>query len=117
MNSLHICALPICFALLSQDSWAGLIIQWVLNPAILVIVPLVTLGLTIRIVKITFDAGDNNVFIRVLAAALLPFITVVFIFVYQETFFSSIAGDLPRFSHPAITGVSRFWFASEYSPS
>jgi hypothetical protein len=25
--------------------------------------------------------------------------------------------DLPRFSHPAITGVSRFWFASEYSPS
>ncbi len=26
-------------------------------------------------------------------------------------------GDLPRFSHPAITGVSRFWFENEYSPS
>ena len=36
---------------------------------------------------------------------------------YEGVKFREGANDLPRFSHPAIAGVSRSWFGDEYSPS
>lgn len=70
--------------------WGGWAIEHVLHPAILIGVPVATLAVTVGIVARAF-AKKNTLGIRAFAAALLPFIIVVFVFVYDSELFSSVA--------------------------
>ena len=73
-----------------SPSWGGWAIEHILHPAILIGVPLATLMVIVGIVARAF-AKKSTLGIRAFAGALLPFIIVVFIFVYDSAFFSNIA--------------------------
>jgi hypothetical protein len=127
-------ALPAFPALLLQTSpgWAGWIIQWVIHPLILIGVPLVSLGIMVIIVAHAFDEpGDIGP--RSLAAALLPFVALMFVFVFQASLFSDLASHggmlgfvvslvlglvvpfLARLDEDLATPLSAFCFAAVFS--
>lgn len=100
--------LRINFALLVLQSpgWAGWIIQTIIHPAILILIPLVALLITITSVVIAFDDGNGERGLRAVAASLLPFLTSAFIFVYQGTVLARFAsyGSTTGFASSLVIG-------------
>jgi cellulose synthase/poly-beta-1,6-N-acetylglucosamine synthase-like glycosyltransferase len=82
--------------------WGGSadwIIQEILNPSILIVVPLATLITTVVVVANASQRGER-VFFRVLAAALFPFLAVIFLYLYQESFFTTLTS--PGFAYETL---------------
>jgi len=82
---------PIC-TLISQPglSWAGWVIQWIVNPLVLIGVPIACLLITIGIVSSTLRLTPG-IGVRALAGSLLPFVALMFVFVFQGSLFADVA--------------------------
>ena len=74
----------------ASSGWAGWIIRWIINPLVLLAVPITCLLVTISIVGDDWN-DEDDAGLRSLAGALLPFVAAIFIFMFQANLFERIA--------------------------